>query len=420
MQLTKGQTLISTSNINQTIITGLPTFFEFYGPDFFAEDLYEIAGSFDYVVTFVFKHGSDSYIKFGEMVTGSIFYPKGEREQIEEHIRDRKEYTNQIIKLEVICFSDINKEVADKLKYEGFPCTDLSSLSFVKFSSFSPYKSSVIKKIPNIIKIPVSSEYLTKINFDIISNNLIVSKVKSGTILIDEERAEYVGNYLARHNNEIDLELLKMFGYDEKSANNDKTITYHYLVSKERRNCISESEKQYLSNLKNEIYMNNLNLLANELTSGFKTGEPIISPKNKMEFILKALKIFRPKVLYPIKRQIWWDLQSYLHIVFRHVKDFQFGKYQDKTPFPYELVELESLIIIIIESILDEIKNHFSNPSQEKTFYRTGKMCVYYNGDYYSIRICPNGRLETIYVTTTEISYKENHLDRNTQEFRQI
>jgi tRNA U54 and U55 pseudouridine synthase Pus10 len=57
--------------------------------------------------------------------------------------------------------------------------------------------------------------------------------------------------------------------------------------------------------------------------------------------------------------QIFWDIDSYLNIVMRHVKQLQIGRFKNKSPFPYKFEDLQNLIEKVLGKIEDEIKRHF-------------------------------------------------------------
>ena len=97
--------------------------------------------------------------------------------------------------------------------------------------------------------------------------------------------------------------------------------------------------------------------------------------------------------------QIFWDIDSYLHIVMRHVKQLQIGRFKNKSPFPYKFEDLQNLIEKVLGKIEDEIKRHFDE-KPGKEFKRVGKMSVLFNCDYYCLQIDSEGRLVNLYVTT--------------------
>ena len=126
-------------------------------------------------------------------------------------------------------------------------------------------------------------------------------------------------------------------------------------------------------------------------SKGLLGNEPVIRT------ILSSLSRFEPDILLYGKKQVYWDIDSYLHITMRHVKQLQLGHFKDRTPFPYRFEDLETLIHQVLGTIEHEIERHFSE-KPGKNFLRLGKMSVFFNGDYYCLQINKEGRLVTLYV----------------------
>lgn len=118
-----------------------------------------------------------------------------------------------------------------------------------------------------------------------------------------------------------------------------------------------------------------------------------------VETIMSSMSKFEPTILLYGKKQIFWDIDSYLHIVMRHVKQLQIGRFKNKSPFPYKFEDLQNLIEKVLGKIEDEIKRHFDE-KPGKEFKRVGKMSVLFNCDYYCLQIDSEGRLVNLYVTT--------------------
>ncbi len=102
--------------------------------------------------------------------------------------------------------------------------------------------------------------------------------------------------------------------------------------------------------------------------------------------------LFSPSTLLHGKNQVYWDIDSYIHIALRHIKDYQLGNYKNKTPLPYKAVDLESLINKVLYQVKAEIEHHLSK-ELNNDFSRHGEMGIFYNGDHYNLRINTEGRL---------------------------
>lgn len=126
-------------------------------------------------------------------------------------------------------------------------------------------------------------------------------------------------------------------------------------------------------------------------------SEELAESSTIFETIIPSLFNFEPAILLYGKKQIYWDIDSYLHIIFRHIKDLQIGYFKNKSSFPYKFEDLRMLIEKVLGKVKDEIKKHFEEKSG-KDFKRVGKMSVFFNDDYYSIQIDKQGRLVNIYI----------------------
>ncbi len=69
------------------------------------------------------------------------------------------------------------------------------------------------------------------------------------------------------------------------------------------------------------------------------------------------------------------------------------GSFRAKTPIPYRYSELQTLVEQVLAQIGDEIREHFERPEVRLPFGRHGKIAVFFHGDYYYIKIDPQGRL---------------------------
>jgi hypothetical protein len=377
-------------------ITDLPILshiIEINDPPYYPEDLYEIIGTNGFVVTFIFRQGTDSEKRYGNSITCSIFYPKGVREQIKKSICENTFYKDQQIRVNLI-LPRLPQSDKEELKYNGFPIDHVQSMDYV------PYKNEAetVSDLKIVIKIPISKTDFD-VDEDVFTQNVLLRKLRLGTELIPEEKAHLIGSILAMDQNQFDPELLSVLGYTIETAGTDRRIWFHYYQTKKRRKTLSEGDVQKLKDVESEDLFDKVVLLEREIASGHEPGEIVSFSNDQLTIIMNSLKNFHPHVLIPIRRQIWWNTKSYLHIVLRHIRDLQIGKLnQRKTPFPYAFEELRLLIEKVIDSVIGEIKTHFDTKKTPGPFFRSGKMCVLYNEDYYSFHINEDGLLENIHI----------------------
>lgn len=97
------------------------------------------------------------------------------------------------------------------------------------------------------------------------------------------------------------------------------------------------------------------------------------------------------------KHLLYISFNSFLHIYLRHVKELkvehQFGE-RDK----FQLCEEDVLIVLrlVIQQFNDEYQI-WKDSHPTGRFYRRGKKAYYYEGDYYSFDINPDGSVSTFY-----------------------
>jgi len=360
------------------------------GGTFIYSDLYELIGKDKYMTTFIFKEGSEASERYGESVTGVIYYSKEELKELDK-LTDC--YEKNEIKIDSPM--DMEQKQREELKYGGILVPDIESISFMPYKRPEEYHDSGEKIVPNVIYIPYEGN--ENDDYDLLYQNLIVSKINHGTELIQYEKEKFIGITLGVNNGRIDSRILTHLGFDLEKVKSCMNIWYHLYLAKERKNTISEEEKKKLADLKFIRFVDNLKKLNNELIkSGVKSKE--LSEKSQpLETIILELTKFEPKILLYGKKPIYWDIESYLHIVVRHVKQLQFGNFKTKSSFPYKYKELEALIEQVLRKIEDEIERHFDErPGND--FKRVGKMSVSFNNDYYCVQISQQGRLVNIYI----------------------
>lgn len=364
-------------------------FVEVWGEQFLYSDLYEIVGKQRFMTTFTFKKSSKAYKKYKTDVTGTIFYS---REELIKIVSSDNQFEQDKIRIEI--FMDMEHELKENIKYGGISISDIKVISFTPYKREIEYYASGEKKVPNIIYIdyrPTPNE-----DYELMYHNLVVRKYNYGTELIEFEKEKLIGITLGKHG-KVDASLLIPLGYNKEKVINCKNIWYHAYLTKERRKTITNEEKGKLKDLKFIFFVKNLKLFLEEIIKCKVNMTELQQKAEILKTLMLELEKFEPHILLYGKKQIYWDIQSYLHIVLRHVKQLQLGTFKAKSSFPYKHKDLEVLIEQVLRRIEDEIRNHFEK-YPEREFRRAGKMSVLFNNDYYSINIDRNGRLTNIYI----------------------
>lgn len=362
-------------------------YIEVYGERFHYIDLYEIVGKSQFMTTFRIRNNSDSFSKFGDSVLGVIFYDRKSLNDLETY-----HISGNDISLDKIRIDSVRPDVAtDKkgdLRYEGLNIDDIESISYLPYKREPETHETGEKKIP-VIEIEFDG---TECDIDILTQNYLLSKHNSGTELIQYEKEQLIGITLAFNNGKIDSRILNTFGFSKDDLESNLNIWVSLYEVKKRRNQLTDIDKKNYDEINSIFLLKKYTKILEELGNA-NTEKTWDKPlKIIIERIIKSVEEFAPSILLHGKRQIYWDLESYIHITLRHLKDYQLGDFTKKTPLPYRSDELKLLISTVIGRVKDEIEQYLaSNPTSD--FRRNGKMAIFYNGDHYHIRINPQGRL---------------------------
>jgi len=376
-------------HIKEVYVGGIH-FFEVWG-DFTPSDLFDLIGKHQYMCTFVFKDCSQSFGKYGSSVTGLMFYGTEQGEGVD--LGGNSNCHNELIRIDSPML-DMSQNLREDLKYGGLPVTDINYLCFSPFKLPTEYLESGEKKVPNIITIPYEED--SRVDVDILYQNYIALKNNSKTELTQFEKDKFIGITLAINDRRIDSRLLLHLGYDVETLGAYNNLWYHFYKTKERRKTLSDEDMEIFHDLKIMRQTETIIKLLKEIKKSGVSATENSEMGSVFQLIISSLKDFEPEILLHGKKQIFWDIDSYLHIVMRHVKQLQIGRFKSKTPFPYKFEDLETLIGSILRSIGDEIKRHFEE-RQGKDFRRNGKMSILFNGDYYCVHIDKDGKLLTLY-----------------------
>lgn len=364
-------------------LIGLP-WKEVYGNQFCFMDLYEFIGKNQFMTTFTLKQDSESCNKYGVNVLGVMHITHEVLKKIINNDeldlkRIQIEASNMDTKLSQIAVSD--------LKYEGIKISDIEYISFLTYVREAEVHDTGEKKIP-IIEIPLDC-----VKIDVNKMNLwyLTSKHNNGYELIEFEKEQLIGLELARNDGHIDACIANYFGFNEESINANLNVKFQYYKAKENRESLSAAENEDYLKIKNSITLNKIIAVLQEIKRSNVNTSSL--PENEiLKIIFNSAIDFRPSILQHSKKQIYWDLESYLHIAMRHLKDYQIGDFKKKTPFSYKPEELKRLIEKVIGCIKNEYQEERLN-DPDKEFRRQGRMAIRFNDDYYAIRIAADGRV---------------------------
>lgn len=366
---------------------GLPSI-EVYGDQFHYQDLYEFVGKNQYMTTFQLRENSESSKEFGSSVLGIIYYDRKTIDDLERSMAIGHEVSKSKIRID--CLSrDITKKEKGDLKYSGINVTDIEGISFLPYKIETEKYDTGEKKVPGIIEIEVDCGGM---DVDILNQNYLVSKNNSGTSLVQYEKEQLIGITLAFNNGNIDSRILEHFGFNENDLQNNLNIWMSLYKVKDRRNQLTEIDRKNYIEIKSIQSLEKITKVSKELIDAGLSNSINGTKKEVLKTIFKSVEDFSPEILMHGKNQVYWDLDSYIHIALRHLKDYQIGSHQKKTSFPYRADDLKYLIEKVLHRIEVEIDQYLlEKPTND--FSRHGKMAIYYNGDHYHLRINREGKL---------------------------
>lgn len=368
---------------------------EVRGDDFHPLDLYEMIGREQFMTTFQFKQGSDAAKKYGRNITGVVFYDFKTKTNLEEALRSRANIVTRELKIDTP-FSTLGAEEKKRLKYQGVHLCDLESIAYLRYRKEIEFHNTGEKKIPNIIEIKAD---LSGIDPIVLSQNYLVSKANSGVELIQFEKEELIGLTLGMNDFRIDSRVLEHFGFSKDSLMRNSNIFLNAYRAKEQRKKLTEEEARLCAEIKSVKALESIAVLVKEIEKIGLSATDLKSNEESLKKITKSAIKFKPGILLHGKKQIYWDLESYLHITLRHVKEFQINPSNRKTLFPYQASDLKSLIEKVLQRIEDEIKLHLNNQSSS-VFVRHGSMAIEFNGDHFHLRIESSGRLSQFHTVS--------------------
>lgn len=374
---------------------GLPTM-KVVGEIFHYQDLYELVGKNQFMTTFELTEGSASYLEYGDSVLGVIFYDRKTLDSLETSFQTGHEVNKQNIRIDSPC-RELSEQKKGDLKYRGLTVEDIASISFLTYKRESEIYETGEKIVPDIIEIEVDC---SDFDADVLNQNYIVSKHNSGTKLVQYEKEQLIGITLAFNNGRIDSRVLKEFCFTEEDLKTNLNIWINLYKVKERRNQLTEVDKKNYAEVKGIFSLVRFNKILKELTDTGIAGSLKDSDSENLKKIFVAVEGFSPSILMHGKRQIYWDIDSYIHIALRHLKDYQIGHFQLKTAFSYKTEDIKSLIEKVLQRIESEIEDYLSS-EETGDFVRHGKMAVYYNGDHYHLRINKDGRIIQFHAADT-------------------
>ena len=362
---------------------------------YWIEKVYALVGWDDKVTTVTFKSDSDAQKLFGNHITVVFLYTQHEREKLDQLIKDPLNVTQGFVKAKnLLTRADLSKDKNLKLAEEGINTDDIASMFFFGQSDRNTFHSQELRTITKI-EVPI---HIQPKGQDLdwmygLSNRY----VKDGIGLSPRERAFYLAGKFY-----YEAEELTESEFDEiftPEITMDPKVEWEYLRIKYNREEAGDEEKKRLSALLKIKNKDDMELLDKYLKEAgyslFKLAKENIDAATEL---LTKVNLFQEGRLNVTgKTAIYIDLDRYLHIYMRHVKELKVNKhFEHKDNFQWKEEDVRVVMKKVIEIINDEIQEFFTKNSG-KRYSRFGSKSIYFEGDYYTLHIDVNGRISTFY-----------------------
>lgn len=352
--------------------------------------IYTWIGKYGFISVFNLKDNAPEALIYGERIIGKICYSPRERQALENGDPSH----SKILKIEVYT-PELEAETLRSARYSGIP---IESISFIQ-TLYAPNEIASDADgnmvVPNISSIEFDPKGLDNIGFHL---NFFGPRI--GTYKFKAFEAEtFIGYYFVAHGIHDIAGMARKMGYEPAAIKNSWRIWTTYCKSKGENGSLSKEEMllHARSLIAQSGYLYSVVIRNAGINPAKISDEESLLISNALEMSMN----FHPKILLYGENNIFWDEESYLHIILRHGREFTEKAHRSKSKFSYAAKDIEDLIEGVLDKIKTEIEANFSKLPYSD-FRREYAMAVEFNGDYYNLRINSDGRLETFYPLSCE------------------
>lgn len=360
--------------------------------DYTLEEIYELVGKENKTAGLTFKFNSEAFKEFGGFITVEFLYKQLEREELEIKIKN-KPYSN-IGKVKANYLGDdLPKEKIEKLKKEGVLSSDILEIKYYNTPSNNTFNSQQIRSIK---KINITMHGLQDGKDLDWMYGFYKKQVQENITLCPEEKKFYLAlRYYYDSINLTEEELNDIFSDKDVL----KEIEWEYLNIKFIKNDILEEEKKRLYTIMNERLRNNINILDKYLNEAGSSLKKLFKEKPNVAegLIKKTIEFSEIRLNVTGEIPIYLDINSYFHIYMRHVEEMKINhQFDHKDNFQWNEEDVIIVIKKIIQEIDEEVQKYLKN-NPGKRFSKYNDESIYFEGDYYTLHIEPNGKVSTFH-----------------------
>lgn len=356
------------------------------------EDVYYLVGKDDKTAVLTFKYKSEAYNLYGSSMTVVFIYTQSDREEMDILVQTTPFRKKGKIKAKYLG-AELEPDKVERLLNEGIYSDDIANIFYYAAQSKNTFHSKEKRQL-NKIEVLVRPQSKGR-DLDWMYG-FSKKLVREGIVQCPKERSFYLAGKLFYEPESLTEEENKEIFRNGKI---DGDVEWELLQIKYVREDISVEEKMRHVENYGEKERNKILILDNYLKEAGSSLKKLSS-----ENIDQAVDLFS-KVIYFEERRlnvlgkypIYIDLHSYLHIYMRHVEGFYVSKlFEHKDNFQWGEQDVFSVMERVVEYIDNEYQT-FRKESPTKKFSKYGRESVYFEGDYYTLHIEPNGRIGTFY-----------------------
>lgn len=362
--------------------------------NFSLEEIFSMYGQYDKFITLEFEYNSEEYQKFGFRLMGTFLFDLNDRIELQKTLeKDQIPRTDKKIKFLPSELEKLSDEQKTDLDKNGILSSSIDSVLASDLPRKNRFREFGKKEIQNVmyIKAPNFSGWdeLNRVRFGFLN-----SRYSKGKALSPQELFLY---WAFRNHFKIHLD---KDDYRQNFENNNpefkERVRLEELRIKYQELSISEKEiEEFVKLVVKEILYKN-EIINKEIASATeKINEISQNFGSELETLKKICLGFEEEIIAFGEKIIFLEFERFVHIYARHVAETQIGERfaGNKSVFQYKFDDIIHVIKMVIESINDEIQEHFKQ-IPDKPFKRMGSRSIYIDGHYYRVEIGPNGTLK--------------------------
>lgn len=376
--------------------------FEYLTDSITQGSLYASAGRRDDVCTLDLREGSEVYELFGPKVTVELVYTQEERRKLNTDLTSLDNNPNVKAKGLVFLFNK-GKDKADYLLNIGIPIKDIVAAFILHYTSDNNTFGNNEKRSLKITEVPFKA-YGGGRDIGWVYGFMCRRKKDGIGFMPDDEDRYTAYRFILDRDTMSEEERQKVFDKDGHIVMSN--VGYHYLKWGEEAGLLGNKDKELLRELKRRKIHERFEVLKDELKkAGISFNLFRGNYKEQAMFFLKKLFTFYDRSFNVLgKHPLYMDYRSFVHIYMRHVEDVNMGAQLAKKD-KFQLYEED--VMYMINHIMHELEKdyqQFRDSYPDKKYRRTGSKAFYCIGDYYEVFVDKDGRLESFYKASRNVS----------------